>query len=146
MSAIQTDIEARLSEAEPEVEVLLAEVVGGGLVRLFIDHPGGVTLELCERVIGHLATLREDFALEVSSPGTERPLSKPEHFRRYVGRRARVRVVDGASRQSRSHHDGRRSFTGELLGATEDVVTVAADTGVVSIAYADIHRSNLLGD
>ena len=50
MSNIQTDIEARLADAEPEVEVLLAEVVGGDLVRLFIDHPKGVTLDLCERV------------------------------------------------------------------------------------------------
>ena len=138
MIAIQADIEARLSEAEPEVEVLLAELVGGSLVRLFIDHPGGVTLDLCERVTGHLATVREQYALEVSSPGTERPLSKPEHFRRFVGHRARVRT--------RGDHDGRRSFTGELLGATDDEVTVAADTGVVSISYADIHRSNLLGD
>jgi len=138
MSRIQADIEARLAEKEPEVEVLLAEVVGGKLVRLFIDHPGGVSLDLCERVTGHLASVREKYALEVSSPGTERPLSKPEHFRRFVGRRARVRT--------RGEHEGRRSFTGELLGATDDEVTVAADTGVVSIAYADIHRSNLLGD
>jgi ribosome maturation factor RimP len=138
MSRIQADIEARLAEKEPEVEVLLAEVVGGKLVRLFIDHPSGVTLDLCERVTGHLAAVREKYGLEVSSPGVERPLSKPEHFRRFVGRRARVRT--------RGEHDGRRSFTGELLGATDDEVTVAADTGVVSIAYADIHRSNLLGD
>ena len=138
MSTIQAEIEARLSEVEPEVEVLLAEVVGGDLLRLFIDHPQGVTLDLCERVTNHLPELREQYALEVSSPGTERPLSKPEHFRRYVGRRARVRT--------RGDHDGRRSFTGELLNATDDEVTVAADTGVVSIAYADIHRSNLVGD
>jgi ribosome maturation factor RimP len=138
MSTIQADIEARLAQAEPEVEVLLAEVVGGGLVRLFIDHPQGVSLELCERVTNHLAAIREAYALEVSSPGTERPLSKPEHFRRFVGRRARVRT--------RGDHAGRRSFTGELLDATEDVVTVAADTGVVSIPYADITRSNLVGD
>ena len=138
MSTIQADIEARLAKAEPEVEVLLAEVVGGGLVRLFIDHPQGVSLALCERVTNHLAAVREHYALEVSSPGTERPLSKPEHFRRYVGRRARVRT--------RGHHEGRRTFTGELLGATDDAVTVAADTGVVSIPYADITRSNLVGD
>jgi len=105
---------------------------------VFIDHPKGVSLELCERGTEHLAAVRERYGLEVSSPGTERPLSKPEHFRRFVGRRARVRT--------RGDHDGRRSFTGELLGATDDAVTVAADTGVVSIAYADIHRSNLLGD
>jgi ribosome maturation factor RimP len=138
MSAIQADIEARLAEAEPDVEVLLAEVVGGRVVRLFIDHPKGVSLALCERITGHLAEIRERYALEVSSPGTERPLSKPEHFRRYVGRRARVRT--------RGDHDGRRSFTGELLGASDQEVTVAAETGVVSIPYADIQRSNLLGD
>ena len=137
-STIQADIEQQLASVEPEVEVLLAEVSGGALVRLFIDHPDGVTLALCERVTNHLASLRETYALEVSSPGTERPLTKPEHFRRFVGRRARVRT--------RGAHEGRRSFTGELLEASGDGVTVAAETGVVSIPYADIHRSNLLGD
>ena len=82
--------------------------------------------------------MRERYALEVSSPGPERPLSKPEHFRRFLGRRARVRT--------RGDHDGRRSFTGELIGASDDRVTVAADTGVVSIPYAEIMRSNLVGD
>lgn len=138
MSTIQADIEARLSEVEPDVEVLLAEVVGGDLVRLFIDHPQGVSLDLCERVTHHLPEVRERYALEVSSPGSERPLSKPAHFRRYVGRRARVRT--------RAEHDGHHSFTGELLDANDDAVTVAAASGVVSIAYADIHRSNLVGD
>ena len=87
------------------------------------------------------STCRESasrYALEVSSPGHERPLTKPEHFRRYVGRRRR------SARAATT--DGHKSFTGELLGATDDAVTVAADTGVVSIAYADIHRSNLVGD
>jgi ribosome maturation factor RimP len=138
MSNIQADIEARLAETEPEVEVLLAEVVGGDLVRLFIDHPQGVSLDLCERVTKRLPHIREQYALEVSSPGTQRPLTKPEHFRRYVGRKAKVRTRDAK--------DGHRSFTGELLNATEETVTVAASTGVVSIAYADIHRSNLVGD
>jgi ribosome maturation factor RimP len=138
MSAIQADIEARLAAAEPEVEVLLAELVGGRLVRLFIDHPQGVTLALCERVTKLLPDLRERYGLEVSSPGPERPLSRPDHFRRYVGRRARVRTRD--------RKDGHTSFTGELIGTTDDAVTVAADHGVVSIAYADIKRSNLVGD
>ncbi len=138
MSSIQERIEAKLATAEPEVEVLLAEVLGGTTVRLFIDHPEGVSVGLCERVTHLLPEVREKYALEVSSPGTERPLSKPEHFRRYVGRTARVRT--------RGEHDGRRSFTGELLGATESEVTVAADTGVVSIPYAEIHRSHLVKD
>jgi ribosome maturation factor RimP len=72
----------------------------------------------------------------VSSPGQERPLSKPAHFRRFLGRRARVRTRDA--------REGHRSFTGELVGASDDVVTIAADSGVVSIPYADIHRSNLV--
>ena len=137
MSDIQAEIETRLAETEPQVEVLLAEV-RGDLVRLFIDHPQGVSLELCERVTNLLPELRERYALEVSSPGAQRPLTKPEHFRRYVGRKAKVRTRDAK--------DGHRSFTGELLNANDVAVTVAASTGVVSIAYADIHRSNLVGD
>jgi ribosome maturation factor RimP len=138
MSTIQADIEARLADTEPDVEVLLAEIVGGRLVRLFIDHPEGVTLDLCERVTNRLPEVREKYALEVSSPGADRPLTKPEHFRRFLGQRARVRT--------RGAREGRRSFVGELLEAGDESVTVAADTGVVSIAYSDIHRSNLLGD
>ena len=133
---IQQEIEERLASAQPEVEVLLAEVVGGDTVRLFIDHPDGVTLALCEQVTRDLAELRERYALEVSSPGTRRPLTKPDHFRRYLGRRATVRT--------RERHDDRRSFTGELVGASDDEVTIAADTGVVTFAFADIHRSNLI--
>jgi ribosome maturation factor RimP len=137
MSAtIQQDIEDRLAEAEPDVEVLAAEVLNGNTVRLFIDHPEGVSLELCERVTHHLAEVREQYALEVSSPGPERPLSKPQHFRRFLGRRARVRT--------REEHAGHRSFTGELVGAGDDEVTIAADTGVIAIPYADITRSNLV--
>ena len=138
-TTVQQEIETRLRETAPDVEVLLAEVVGDDLVRLFIDHPQGVTLELCEQVTQQLPEVRERYALEVSSPGPERPLSKPDHFRRYVGRRARVRT-------RRRLPDGHASITGELMDATDDAVTVAADTGVVSIAYADIHRSNLVGD
>jgi ribosome maturation factor RimP len=138
VSSIQHQIEAVLATSEPDVEVLLAEVVGGRLVRLFIDHPDGVSLALCERVTKHLVEIREKYGLEVSSPGTERPLTKPEHFRRYLGSRARVRT--------RGEHDGRSSFTGELLGASDSEVTVAADTGVVSIPYAEIHRSHLVKD
>jgi ribosome maturation factor RimP len=135
-SAIQQQIEARLAAAEPDVEVLSAELIGRDTLRLFIDHPGGVTLELCARVTESLAEVREEYALEVSSPGPKRPLTKPQHFRRFIGRRARVRT--------RGDHDGRSSFTGELVGASDDTVTIAADNGVIAIPYADITRSNLV--
>jgi ribosome maturation factor RimP len=136
MSSLQADIEARLATAEPDVEVVLVEIVAGDTLRIFIDHPEGVTLALCERVTRDLGDLRERFALEVSSPGTDRPLTKPAHFRRFLGRRARVRTRDA--------REGHRSFTGELVGATDSEVTIAADTGVIAIPYDDIHRSNLV--
>ena len=133
---LQNDIEQRLASAEPEVEVLFAERVGAERVRLFIDHPDGVSLALCERVTAHLRELLSEYSLEVSSPGPQRPLSKPDHFQRFIGRRARVRL--------REPRDGHKSFTGELVGASDDEVTVAAEDGLVAIAYAEINRSNLL--
>ncbi len=137
-STIQEHIESRLSSVLPEVEVLLAEQVGSERVRLFIDHPDGVDLELCERVTGHLRDLLQDYGLEVSSPGPDRPLAKPEHFRRYIGHRVRVRT--------RTPIDGSKSFSGELVEAADDAVSVAAEAGIVRIPLADIHKSNLLED
>jgi ribosome maturation factor RimP len=134
-SQIQADIERRLAEREPEVEVLLAELQGD-TVELYIDHPEGVTLDLCERVTHALPEILDEHGLTVSSPGLERPLSKPDHFRRFIGRRARVRT--------REERDGHKSFTGELVGASETEVTIAADSGVVTIPYDAISRSNLV--
>jgi ribosome maturation factor RimP len=136
VSSLQTEIEARLSQAEPEVEVLLAEVIGGGELRLFIDHPDGVTLGLCERVSGHLIDYRDRYSLEVSSPGQDRPLTKPQHYRRYLGRRARLRLREATQ--------GHKSVTGELVGASERDVTIAARDGVVTIPFTEIVRSNLV--
>ena len=133
---LQIDIEKRLASAEPEVELLALEPVGSERLRLVIDHPDGVDLALCERVTGHLRDLLVEYGLEVSSPGPQRPLSKPDHFRRFIGRRARVRL--------REPRDGHKSFTGELVGASDDEVTVAAEDGLVAIAYSEINRSNLL--
>jgi ribosome maturation factor RimP len=169
MGTLQTEIEGLLAEREPEVEVLLAEVVGGGTLRVFVDHPEGVTLALCERVTGALPELRERYALEVSSPGVERPLTKPDHFRRFVGRRARVRTEAGrhsaspsipvsasddwmahASASSRRPTGagrspiGRRSYTGELVGASDTEITLAAEDALLTIPYTQIRRSNLV--
>jgi ribosome maturation factor RimP len=152
VNTLQTDIEGRLAGSEPNVEVLLAEVSGGRLLRVFIDHPAGVTLELCERVSALLNDLRERYSLEVSSPGSERPLTKPAHFRRFVGRRARVRTRH--PRPSAPLGDGERaggarpvaSFTGELVGASDEEVTLAAEGGIIAIPYSEIRRSNLIGE
>jgi ribosome maturation factor RimP len=135
VSALQTEIETRLQVSEPDVEVLLAEVSGTTL-RLFIDHPDGVTLALCERVSGLLGDYRDRYSLEVSSPGLDRPLTRPQHYSRFLGRHAKVRLRDA--------RDGHRSVTGELVGASDQEVTIAADVGVVSIPYDQIARSNLI--
>src|SRR5437763_17222002 len=121
---------------EPGVALLLAEGVSGTTLRLFIDHPDGVTLAVCERVSGHLTDYREEYSLEVSSPGQDRPLTKPAHYTRFLGRRARVRL-----REARDDHN---SVTGELVGASERDVTIAAGDGVITIPYEHIARSNLI--
>jgi ribosome maturation factor RimP len=135
---LQTEIESRLAASEPEVEVLLVQVSGTTL-RLFIDHPEGVTLALCERVSGHLGDYRDRYSLEVSSPGQDRPLTKPDHYTRFLGRHARVRLRDRAELTPSN-----RSLTGELVGASERDVTIAAGDGVVTIPYEQIARSNLI--
>src|SRR5271155_3061490 len=142
---LQTEIEERLALSDPDVEVLLAEVSGGRCLRVFIDHPDGVTLALCERVTMELSDMRERYSLEVSSPGTERPLTKPAHFRRFVGRRARVRMrhpravghssgqAPASARAGVATPKASLSFTGELVGASESEITLAADGGVIAI-------------
>ncbi|HEX4280290.1 MAG TPA: ribosome maturation factor RimP [Solirubrobacteraceae bacterium] len=133
---LQMEIEGRLATSEPDVDVLLAEVVAPATLRLFIDHPEGVSLDLCERVSAQLTDYRDRYSLEVSSPGQDRPLTKPQHYTRFLGRRARVRL--------REARDGHKSLTGELVGASESDVTIAAPDGVVTIPYEQIARSNLV--
>ena len=144
VTQLQAEIEDRLSTSDPELEVLLAEVSGTTL-RLFIDHPDGVTLALCERVSGELVDYRDRFTLEVSSPGQDRPLTKPQHYRRFLGRRARVRLREAPEHPATGGvPGGRQSLTGELVGASELDVTIAAGEGVVTIPYERIARSNLI--
>ena len=136
---LQADVERTLSERVPEVEVLLAERASPGLVRVVIDRPGGaVDLDLCERVTRELSDLREQYALEVSSPGEERPLTRPTHFQRAVGDTVAIRTDEPL--------DGRRSFTGRLLDAGEEAVEIDQDGNRVRIPYTAIRRSHLVFD
>jgi ribosome maturation factor RimP len=133
---LQETIEERLATQEPEVEVLALEQTANESLRLYIDRPDGVDLALCERVTNHLRDLLADFSLEVSSPGPKRPLAKPEHFRRFLGRRVRVRTRDEI--------EGRRSFTGTLTDADEGSVSVDADGSAVRIPLDRVRRSHLV--
>ena len=138
LTSLQETIESRLRDSEPGVELIALERPATERLRLFIDRPDGVDLALCERVTKSLRDLLLDYTLEVSSPGPERPLTKPEHFRRFLGRRVRVRT--------REEIRGHRSFTGRLTEADEGHVSVDAGEGAVSIPLEAVRRSNLLPD
>ena len=135
---LEQHIEHRLAESEPEVELIALEHPRPDALRLFIDHPGGVDLALCERVTDQLRDLLVDYSLEVSSPGRERPLTKPEHFRRFLGSRVRVRTREAL--------EGQRSFTGRLSAADESGVSVELADRDVTIPHERIRRSNLVPD
>jgi ribosome maturation factor RimP len=131
-------IEDRLHQLDGEIELVALEQPAGEVLRLYIDYPGGVDLALCERVTNHLRDLLETWSLEVSSPGADRPLTKPEHFRRFMGRRVRVRTREAI--------EGQRSFTGTLTAADEGSVRIQASEGEVEIPASRIRRSNLIPD
>jgi ribosome maturation factor RimP len=133
---VQETIEARLRDLDPQVELIALEEPAAETLRLYIDRPGGVDLALCERVTKHLRELLESYALEVSSPGADRPLTKPEHFRQFLGRRVRVRTREAIA--------GQRNFTGTLTDADAESVSLEADGGAVRIPLTGIRRSNLV--
>lgn len=135
---LQKTIEERIGELDPELELIALERPGADSLRLYIDHPDGVDLERCERATGVLRDLLESWSLEVSSPGADRPLTKPEHFRRFQGRRIEVRTDEAIS--------GRRKFTGTLVAADEKSLSLEADGAALRIPLAGIHRSNLIPD
>ena len=135
---LQTEIEEMLRDGSPDVEVVLAERAGPGLVRVVIDHPGGVDTDLCERVSRELSPIRERYALEVSSPGVERPLVRPQHYRRVVGRRVDVRTIEPI--------DGRRHFTARLTDADDAGIDLEQGGQTVRIGYDSIRRSRLVFD
>ncbi len=138
MEELQKQIEDRLGDLDPAVELIALDRPSAETLRLYIDHPDGVDLALCERVTNHLRDLLESWSLEVSSPGADRPLTKPEHFRRFTGHRIRVRT--------RETIEGRRNFTGTLTAADERRVYLEAGADEVEIPLSGIHRSNLVPD
>lgn len=134
----QEQIENRLGDLDAAIELIALERPAAQTLRLYIDHPDGVDLALCERVTDHLRDLLESWSLEVSSPGADRPLTKPEHFHRFVGRTVRVRTREAI--------EGQRSFTGTLAAADERRVLLSAGATEVEIPVSRIRRTNLVPD
>ena len=151
--AEETSIEARVREiaeraaAERGLELVHAEVAGGArtpIVRLFIDKEGGVTHEDCSEVSRHVGTVFdvEDFipgayTLEVSSPGLERPLRWPDHWRRFIGRQVRVRAES---------LPGRNQY--EIVSVPDDdhVVLRQSDGATLTVAFDAVREANLVAE
>jgi ribosome maturation factor RimP len=115
---------------------------GGRLLRLFVDKPGGVTLDDCAAISRHLSRVLAvegiDYErLEVSSPGLDRPLRKERDFVRFAGQKAEVRMrTPDAS--------GRRKFAGVLRGAEAGLVSMELEGQVVTLALDDVDRAKLI--
>lgn len=117
---------------------------GGRLLRLFIDKPGGVTLDDCAAASRHLTRVLAvegiDYErLEVSSPGLDRPLRKETDFARFAGQRAEVRMRTPDA-------TGRRKFVGVLRGAEAGQVSMELDGRVIALALDDLDKARLIPD
>jgi ribosome maturation factor RimP len=134
--AIAEDVERVLGAALPAIDVVDVRVLPGATIRVLIDHPEGVDHERCVEVGRALAAFRERFALEVSSPGIPRPLTKPAHYARFIGREADVRF--------HATHEGRRRIRGELLRCDATGVLVRDADGALAMPFAVISRAHLV--
>jgi ribosome maturation factor RimP len=126
------EIAPKVEGALPGTEVLAVELTGPDRFTVFVDHVGGVDHALCERVTNVLRDYLREYAVDVSSPGVERPLRNQAHFRNAVGRRVALRT------------EGRNRVRGEVVAAGERSVTVQTDADTVDIPYDSIVRGNLM--
>jgi ribosome maturation factor RimP len=134
--AIAEDVERVLGAAMPAIDVVDVKVLPGGILRVLIDHAGGIDHERCAEAGRALAPFRERFALEVSSPGIPRPLTKPAHYARFIGREADLRF--------HTVFEGRRKLRGEILECTAQHVAIRDADGVLEIPFAAISRAHLV--
>jgi ribosome maturation factor RimP len=136
---LQEEIAPAIERGIPGIEVLAVELLSPSRFCVYVDHPDGVDHALCQRVTRLLDTYRQDFTVDVSSPGPERPLRKPAHFATAIGHRVSVRTAPEIH--------GRTRFRGEVVSAGDDEITLApADSEPLHIPYADIVRANLIDE
>jgi ribosome maturation factor RimP len=135
---LQRQIARTVESGLPQVEVLAVELQGPNRFCVFVDHPAGVDHQLCESVTDMLREYLDRYTVDVSSPGFERPLRTPAHFRSAVGRRVAIRTAGEIA--------GRKRFRGEVAEAGEREVTVKAGADDVHIPYDAIVRGNLIDE
>jgi ribosome maturation factor RimP len=132
--ALERDISGKVEEALPGVEVLAVELTGPERFTVYVDRAEGVDHALCEHVTHVLSDYLRTYSVDVSSPGLERPLRKPEHFQRVVGRNVKLKTAE------------RSKVRGEVTRARDNAVTVAAAAGEIDIPYEQIVRGNLIDE
>jgi len=138
---------------QPLVEDLGYEFVGleynsnpkHSVLRVYIDHENGVDIEDCEKVSRETAALldvkdpiRSQYNLEISSPGLDRPLFTAAHYRQFAGSQIKVTVF--------APQDGRRKFSGPILGADESSVRIEQDGSEVTLELSNIVKARLVPD
>jgi ribosome maturation factor RimP len=128
------EIARKVETALPETEVLAVELTKPDGFTVYIDDVRGVDHKLCQRVTDLLSDYRREWDIAVSSPGTERPLRTPQHFRSVVGRRVSLRT------------DAKRRLRGEVVDAGERAVTVRTQTESIDVPYEEIVRGNLIDE
>ncbi|MGZ4400305.1 MAG: ribosome maturation factor RimP [Gaiellaceae bacterium] len=135
---LQQELSTRIEAGIPGIEVLAVELLSPARFCVYVDHPDGVDHALCQRVTGLLRDYRERYTVDVSSPGLERPLRKPAHFRNAVGRRVTLRTSRPIS--------GRTRLKGEVIAADERSVRLLAGEGELDIPYDTLVRGNLIDE
>jgi ribosome maturation factor RimP len=130
---LQKQIGKNVETALPGLEVLAVELSAPDRFTVFVDHPEGVDHALCVRVTDVLRPLLQEYAIDVSSPGIERPLRTPAHFRNVVGRTVSVRTAER-----------KKKLQGEVVSAGERAVTVRTGDESLEIPYEEIVRGNLV--
>jgi ribosome maturation factor RimP len=133
------EVSQTVEQGLPGVEVLAVELAGPERFTVYIDHPNGVDHALCERVTNLLRGYLDRYTVDVSSPGLERPLRKPAHFRNVVGRKVALRTDEELN--------GRKRFRGTVAAAEADVLALDVAEGErIQIPYTDIVRGNLVDE
>jgi ribosome maturation factor RimP len=131
---LQREVSHTVESAIAGIEVLALEITGKERFCVYVDHPQGVDHTLCERVSQVLRGYLDRYAIEVSSPGFERPLRTRAHFERAVGRKVRMKTAAGKAR-------------GEVVSAGERSVRLQNGAGEpVDIPYDEVVRANLIDE
>jgi ribosome maturation factor RimP len=132
------EISLLLEHALPEVELLAIELSSPTRFCVFVDHPGGVDHALCRRVTDLLRGYLDRYTVEVSSPGTERPLRKPDHFQHALGHSVALRTATPIH--------GSKRFRGRVVAARDKSLRLATEADEFDIPYENLVRGNLIDE